>query len=296
MTSLDLTVSLELFPILSQKNKHERDQYINFDEPTHTYTIDIPSNLSNAKYPTYTSVTTWIHDFFESFDADKVIEKMMKGIRWKPGHKYWGMTAEQIKDLWDKNKNSEATVAGTQLHFRIECFYNDKRFHFTYSNKELYEIYMCHNREKHEVEPLDWKYFIQFVKDYPQLEPYRTEWTVFHEEAKIAGSIDMVFKNEDGTLSIYDWKRSKLITRMNNYNQFAIHPCICHFPNSNFWHYALQLNIYKYILESKYNVKIRDLYLVRLHPDAEEKMYELIELPILHTEVHQLFQERIRGR
>jgi hypothetical protein len=25
----------------------------------------------------------------------------------------------------------------------------------------------------------------------------------------LAGSIDMVYKNEDGTFSIYDWKRTK---------------------------------------------------------------------------------------
>ena len=104
----------------------------------------------------------------------------------------------------------------------------------------------------------------------------------------------MVYENPDGTLSIYDWKRCKLITRINNFNKFAISPVICHLPDSNFWHYSLQLNTYKYILESKYGRKIKDLFLVRLHPDAEEKNYELISLPDLSIEINDLFQERIK--
>jgi hypothetical protein len=102
----------------------------------------------------------------------------------------------------------------------------------------------------------------------------------------------MVYENPDGTLSIYDWKRAKNITRINNFNRFATHPFVCHLPDSNYWHYAMQLNTYKYILEKKYNKKIRDLFLVRLHPDAEEKNYELITLPDLSTEVQDLFLER----
>lgn len=63
-------------------------------------------------------------------------------------------------------------------------------------------------------------------------------------------------------------------------------------PDSNFWHYALQLNTYKAIIERKYEKKVTDLFLVRLHPDAEEKNYELIKLPDLTKEINDLFEER----
>ena len=92
-------------------------------------------------------------------------------------------------------------------------------------------------------------------------------------------------------MSIYDWKRAKDITRINSFNKFGLPPSICHLSDSNFWHYALQLNMYKYILETKYDKKVKDLYLVRLHPDAIEKNYELIKLPILTTEINDLVQE-----
>jgi ATP-dependent exoDNAse (exonuclease V) beta subunit len=115
---------------------------------------------------------------------------------------------------------------------------------------------------------------------------------IFHEEMKLAGSIDMVFENEDGTLSIYDWKRSKEITKVNNWNQYALNPLICEMPDTNFWHYSLQLNTYKRILEEKYDKKVTKLCLVRLHPNAEEKTYELLEVPILDKEMISLFEER----
>ena len=154
---------------------------------------------------------------------------------------------------------------------------------------------MSDNASKFSETPLEWQYFINFVKDHPQLKPYRTEWTVFNEDIKISGSIDMVYENPDGTLSIYDWKRSKNITRINTFNKFAITPCICHLPDSNFWHYAFQLNIYKFILESKYDKIVKDLYLVRLHPNAEEKNYELIQLPILSIEINDIIQDKIKN-
>ena len=277
-----------LHNVLSIRHAHSRDEHIQFFEEGHKYIVDIEPDVK------YTSVTTWVHEHFEKFDADKVIQKMMNGSGWKEGHKYWGKTADEIKAQWNSNKDA-VSGAGTDLHFQVECFNNDKRFHFDYTNKELYEIYMCDNRDKLSETPLEWQYFINFVKDHSHLKPYRTEWTVFNEDIKISGSIDMVYENPDGTLSIYDWKRSKNISRINTFNKFAITPSICHLPDSNFWHYALQLNIYKFILESKYDKKIKDLYLVRLHPDAEEKNYELIELPILSTEINDIIHDRIKN-
>ena len=276
-------------PVLATKNCHERDQYIQFFEEGHKYVVLFEPNLR------YTSVTTWNHSHFPHFDADAVISSMMKGRGWKEGHKYWGLTADQIKAMWASNA-SAVSGAGTDLHFEIECFNNESRLECDYTNKELYALYMSNHGETHESRPLEWKYFINFVKDFPNLKPFRTEWVIYHEDVKISGSIDMVYENQDGTLSIYDWKRSKNITRVNNFNRFALPPQICHLPDSNFWHYALQLNTYKTIIEAKYGRTVRDLFLVRLHPDAEEQNYELIPLPDLSADVRALFLERQGAR
>jgi len=270
--------------ILQSRFAHPRDQFIKFYNRGHKYEI-----TSDPKSK-YASVTTWNHKQFPKFDADSVIENIFNGKNWGPGHKYWGMTAEQIKKSW-KSNGEAVSGAGTDLHERIECFMNDKRFTFHYTQKELYEIYRSDFKYKID-DQIEWEYFLQFVRDHPDLKPYRTEWMIYDEDLKLAGSIDMVYENPDGTLSIYDWKRSKEITRNNNWNKFAINSLIEHLPDTNFWHYALQLNTYKAILERKYDKKVTDLFLVRLHPDTEEKTYELIKLPDLSKEINELFEER----
>jgi hypothetical protein len=274
-------------PILSNtlhtNNAHIRDKNIQFYEPTHTYTI-----LTDAKSK-YKSVTTWNHSHFPHFDADDIIKKMMSSKNWKEGHKYWGLTAVQIKAMWSAN-GAAVSGAGTNMHFEIECFMNNPDSKSpNYTHADLLEDYLTNTNTNN---TLEWQYFINYVKDTPDFKPYRTEWTIYHEDLKLAGSIDMVYENPDGTLSIYDWKRAKDITRTNNFGKYAITDCISHMPDSNFWHYALQLNTYKAILEEKYDKKVTDLYLVRLHPDAEEKNYELIKLPDLTAEIRELFAER----
>jgi hypothetical protein len=277
--------------VLVNRNRHPRDNDIQFFEEGHKYVIKTDPDTK------YTSVTTWNHSHFPHFDADTVITNMMKGRNWKEGHKYWGMTPEEIKSQWNAN-GASVSGAGTDMHFEIECFMNDKRIQCDYTHKDLYQInsgdYTINFNQVCEQKTLEWKYFIEFIKDTPDLKPYRTEWTVYHEDLKLAGSIDMVYENPDGTLSIYDWKRSKDITTVNTFNKYAITECISHMPDSNFWHYALQLNTYKAILEQKYDKKVTDLYLVKLHPDNEEKTYELIKLPNLSKDIAELFSQRIQ--
>ena len=68
---------------------------------------------------------------------------------------------------------------------------------------------------------------------------------------------------------------------------------IGHLPDTNYWHYALQLNIYKAILTEVYDVKVRNLYLVSLHPD--NKTYIRIPVTDLQDDVQLLFAERSKN-
>lgn len=277
-----------LNPILSSHNSHERDQNLLFDEPTHKYTIITDPDSA------YTSVTTINHSHFPHFDADAIIANMMKGRNWNPQNKYWGLTPEQIKAQWAQNASS-VSGAGTDLHYNIECFMNQD-LPKGYTHKELlenYEAYLAAGNPSPNMSE-EWQFFLQYIRASPHFKPYRTEWTIYDEDLKIAGSIDMVYENPDGTLSIYDWKRAKEITKTNGFKKYAITPEIDHLPDTNFWHYSLQLNTYKAILEAKYNKTIQDLYLVRLHPDNPKKTFELIKCANLTKEIADLFALRKR--
>jgi ATP-dependent exoDNAse (exonuclease V) beta subunit len=269
--------------VLSLRNPHIRDRNIKFFERGHRYEITTDPGKR------YTSVTTLVHGQFPKFDADAVIAKIMKSKSWVPGHKYWGLTAEEIKAQWTSS-GSAAANSGTNLHEQIETFMNDTRFKFDYSHNELFQEYEIAEKYDHLERGIEWDLFIQFVKDHPYLKPYRTEWTIYHEDAKIAGSVDMVYENPDGTLEIYDWKRCKEITSVNGWNETATNPLIKHLPATNFWQYSLQLNTYRKILEDKYGKRVTKLCLVRIHPDSSN--YELLEVPFLDKEISDLFAER----
>jgi hypothetical protein len=116
---------------------------------------------------------------------------------------------------------------------------------------------------------------------------------VYYEELKLSGSIDMVFENPDGTLQIYDWKRCQEIQNETAFGKYAVTSCISHLPDTNFWHYALQLNVYKMILEHKYGKTVTKLCLVCLHPDNSYKTYERIEVPFLEKEINELVKVRL---
>ncbi len=249
--------------VLSIRNAHERDVNIKFEEKEHVYTV-------LGERGTYTSVTTFIHKLFSHFDANASIKKILSSPKMKdPTYKYYGMTKKDIEYMWEKNRD-EAASAGTKMHFDIECFYN-----------ELDVVNAS----------VEFQYFSKFVEDFPWLKAYRTEWTVYHEELKISGSIDMVFRDErDGKFYIYDWKRSKEIKYDDNYCDYGLQECIKHLPNLNFWHYSMQLGVYKAILEEKYGMTISGMFLIVLHP--ENNGYQRIETADLSKEIRELFRLR----
>lgn len=249
---------------LEKKNPHCRDARISFDAGPHIYTID---NDPSVKY---TSVTTWNHQHFEPFDADTIITRMMSGKNWNLS-KYYGLTRDEIKATWDKTRD-DAAAAGTLMHYNIERVYNGCSLDHADDGSS------------------EFQYFRRFHADHVErLEPFRTEWMIFHEEHRLSGSIDIVFQNlDDGTYSIYDWKRSKEIKKTAFGGAFAKTQGIEHLPDSNFWHYSLQLNTYKTILEQKYDMVIRDMFLVCLHPDNPNKSYIKLKVPDLSDEMREL--------
>lgn len=251
---------------LKRKNNHNRDQYIWIYEPTHTYHV-----YGNTDY---TSVTTWINSHFPKFDTDTFINNMMKSWKFKNSEskrKYNGMTKEEIKQKW-KNDGKIASEAGTLIHYNIECYYNDNWV---------------------DDDSVEFGYFLRFDNLVQQLPnspvPYRTEWQIFDEDNKLAGTIDMVYQNMDGSLDLVDWKRCKEIKTENKW-QKSITPCLSDFPDTNFWHYTLQLNTYKFIIEKNYGKKINSMYIVNMHPNNSNKSFQMFQVQNFQKQIKQLLK------
>jgi hypothetical protein len=255
---------------LSRINSHPRDAHIVFDEPTHKYYV-------NGSCEGNISCTGFIHEFFGHFDPKAIITKMRKNPEKWAKSEYYGMTDEEIIKKWSDNGKA-ASEAGTAMHLAIE--------QFLHGSAELIKPDVKDTPE--------WRYFMKFWNDCgADLEPYRSEWEVWtSNEIKLSGSIDMVFRRKsDGKFVIYDWKRSKEIKAENKFGSGL--PPLEHLPDCNYWHYTLQLNVYKWMLETFYGLEVADLYLVILHPDNPS--YRRMRLNILEDEVEDMIECRRRA-
>jgi ATP-dependent exoDNAse (exonuclease V) beta subunit len=270
----------KLWQHLTDRNAHPRDEHISFDEPTHKYYV-------NGTCQGNISCTGFIHEFFGHFDPKATIAKMRKSAKWATS-KYFGKTDKEITDEWNAN-GKEASSAGTAMHLAIEQFMHGA----------IEEI------KPDTFETKEWKYFTKFWEEFGgDLEPYRSEWEVFTDaidptnplvterKIKLCGSIDMVYRRKsDGKFVIYDWKRSKEIKSDNPYES-GLAP-LAHLPDTNYWHYTMQLNVYKWILENYYGLEVADLYLVILHPDNPS--YRRMRLNIMTEEVEDMIECRRRA-
>ena len=253
---------------LAIRNSHERDSSITFEESSHVYTI-------NGSSTDVISVTKFLHFFFPEFDAKAIIQKMRKGKNWATSE-YNGMTDYAIMKQWKENGRVSSS-AGTRLHLAIEQWLDNQ--------VDLIDKEVLSTRE--------WAHFQTFWSLHGQdLEPYRLEWPVWVEGIKLAGSIDGVFRRRsDGAFLIYDWKRSKDIKNENHFDT-GLGP-IQHLPNTNYWQYTLQLNVYRWMLETYYGLKIADMYLVILHPDNAS--FVRMRLNRLDEEVEDMIEARRLG-
>lgn len=235
------------------RNKHWRDDNISFRKADHVYIVDgTPLD----------SVTTFVKNCFPEFNSEFHAKRKAETL---------GITKEEVLKMWDK-KGRESREQGTAMHEKIESYYLGKPV----STDETFELF---------------KIFANKIT----LKPYRTEWAVYDWEQKIAGTIDFV-DYQNGEYIIYDWKRSdKLIAKNglpiknSQYGEKALPP-IENLDDSPYYHYALQLSLYKYILEKNYGITVSKLRLGIFHP-SYNKPY-VLEMPYLRNEIDTLFGYR----
>ena len=167
---------------------------------------------------------------------------------------------------------------GTFMHQQIENYYKglpyQQEFSFKYDGKYV------HIEEQISLE-LEYMQFIEFLENH-KFKPFRTEWAIYDDELKIAGTIDMIHKRGD-VFDIYDWKRSHRIVdfwgkpiAVNNYGEKGLGE-LNQIEDTPYWHYCIQQNLYRYILERNYDIIIEKMYLVVFCDDTNE--YRKLEVP-----------------
>ena len=240
----------------------QRDELISFEESTHTYRVDGIGEM--------TPVSSVVAMFFKPFDAEYWSKKKCGGNV---------VAAAKLREEWESG-GAVASQAGTHMHRQIENYLN----HGTEP-----ELKCCINYDGayvHKSQVVDiakeWSLFEAFDRD-TDYHPFRTEWCVFDEETRMAGTIDLLCSRDDGTFEIYDWKRSNKIDPKSSNTWATGINGLEHLPDTSYAHYLMQQNLYRYMLEKNYGLIVSRMNLVVLHPDFDS--YKIIPVPIMPREV-----------
>eukprot|EP00438_Fugacium_kawagutii_P027023 Skav232521 [mRNA] locus=scaffold1096:935294:937453:- [translate_table: standard] len=288
---------------LAWLHPHMRDRFIRFVPEGHVYYI--------RDKQTNGSVTGLIHFFAQGFDADNVVACMTRGNAWpRPGYlrsemdmavlkrirqvdsalllallesprnDLWicervrllkadfpdialslSMDSEQIKEMWETNR-ADAALNGTYMHFLFEAYLNGYTVPMTSPEFSLLQ---------------------KFLRRMVGWRAYRTEWTIFGEDENLAGSIDLCAIDQKGNLALIDWKRtSGLRSRYTSTRRML--PPLSHVPDCAGFHYRLQLNVYRYLVEKYYGFHVSMMLVVGTHPDNQSEPF-IDEVPRLEEEV-----------
>ena len=119
--------------------------------------------------------------------------------------------------------------------------------------------------------------------------PFRTEVCLFHCGLCVAGQCDALYVHEaTSELALLDWKRTKSI-RVDNPWRLLKEPV--GLPDTNGWLYALQLNLYSYILSTEYGYHVSKMYLGQVHPTLPKG--KLIEVPALDEHMALIVEDQL---
>ena len=263
------TVALPQNKILNiddSTTKYSLDNRLRFEPKEHIYVLDGILQLK--------AVSDVIAHFFRPFNILEQSER----YAYKNG-----MSQTEVIEMWDA-KGVESRDVGTFLHEQIENYLKGKRVLSDYSFEYNGEI--INYKETISIGK-EFSYFLDFMRD-SAIKPFRSEWRIFDEKIKIAGTIDLICRN-GYQFDIYDWKRSTKASPNAAVWQHGING-LEHVPNISFYKYALQQNLYKYILENNYCIKINKMYLIVLHP--EYGRYVKHEVPRMDKEIAIMADEK----
>lgn len=208
----------------------QHQKQISFDEGLHEYKVD------GEKYE---SVTGRISFFESHVDFKEIAHSLAK----RNTTKYSGMNGDEIMAEWKIN-GDKAAAKGRAVHKAAELI-----------AAGLIDEVVSTKETKGYIEQI-----IKFFVD-NKVEPLLSEVVIYDKKAKVAGTIDLITINKDGTLSIWDWKTNKEeISTGNRHGDFFNYP-LAHVPFTKYGGYSLQLQTYKYMLE-QIGFKVRDTNLI----------------------------------
>lgn len=255
---------------------------------------------SGAQRPVSVSVTALIDNYCQPFDKDfwssyKVLAQTLPEDLWKV-EKIKLLTSKKFSaDLLDKyqinpeeftskkaqvildweRENQEACERGTAIHKQIEDSLYKQGVGISMSKFGASGEFCC-------------------TKDYSKLDlqngvypEYSIAWSAPNSPLCLIGQADLLIK-QGNDIIIVDHKTSKKIESKGFFNYNTKRPIKMKFPlhgldDCNFYHYALQLSTYAWLLQQKNpEFVVKDLIINHFGPNGDNKLHHV---PYLKDEV-----------
>lgn len=209
---------------------------LRFTPQDHKYT-----SLKKEDERDWVSVTSFIGNFKQPFEADKIAEKSSKNKK----SKWYGMSVQDIKEAWKAEAN-RATTLGTWYH---NC-----------RERDLCELETIERQGMPVpvVKPIEVE-GIKYSPDQKLTDGVYPEHLVYLKSAGLCGQSDLV-EVVNGHVNITDYKTNKEIKVQGFTNWEGITtkmmPPVHHLDDCNLNHYTLQLSMYMYII-LKHNPRLK---------------------------------------
>ena len=221
------------------------------------------------------SVTRLIEEYTQEFDSQTIAERVaLKQNK----------SVQEVLDEW-KAKNDWACRKGTAGHEAVQNLWAvrirriDEMFNPKNSEQQMKDLgnIMLQGRN--------------FFSDYyDRLEYLADEYVIGSQEYDIASAIDGLFINKlTGGLILVDYKTNSDIYKNEKYAKSMKVP-LSHLKDTTLNHYAIQLSIYKYIVEKYTNLKFEEMFIVWFSENIDN--YQIIEVPYLKEEVEEILENR----
>jgi hypothetical protein len=196
------------------------------------------------------SVTTLVSAFKQGFDAPAVAAKVCKNKK----SKWYGLTPEKIIEIWNA-ESKRATDLGTFYHNQREA-----------------DILECDSITRYDVKleviaPKVDDRGVKTASEQKLTDGIYPEHLVYMKSVGVCGQSDLV-EIADNIVYITDYKTNKEIKTSSFVNweglsQKMDQP-VSHLDDCNYFHYALQLSIYMYMI-IKHNPKLKPGSLILHH-------------------------------
>lgn len=222
------------------------------------------------------SVTTFIHEFCNEFDAEGMAEKVANRD---------GKTIQQVLDEW-AYKRDFSCAKGSECHYYAQTLWNKESW-------DMMKFGFDGSVEYDSATELIQTQAQNFYYDYKNhLEHLIDELPIGSEEYDIASCVDHLFYNKlTGGLVLVDYKTNSL---MDGYNKKAYKKAmkvpLSHINDDALHHYHIQLSIYKYLIEKYTGLKVDEMFIVYMSENIEN--YEIIDIPYLKEEVEMILNTR----